>query len=165
MDVPQGGSGQAGDSRWAATAGARHPFPDVLARSWRREGSNHGGCPASSRSPLPARQLRRSATHPCTHAHELRAASLHVAPHRKPTAIATAAPTRTTPYQRNAPVPQLRMRCADSVTYASARPSVPCPPRSAARTPPAPSGPAPPSARPGRRHGCRGRSRSRRGRR
>jgi hypothetical protein len=31
-------------------------------------------------------------------------------------------------------------------------------------TPPAPSGPAPPSARPGRRRGCRGRCRSRRGR-
>jgi hypothetical protein len=133
------GSGQAGDSRSAATAGARHPFPDVLARSRRREGSNHGGCPASSRSLLPARQLKQSATHPCRHAHELGAASLHVAPHRKPTAIATAGPTRTTPYQQDTLVPQLRIRCADSVTFASGCPSVPCPP-------PAPSSPTPPLA-------------------
>lgn len=56
----------------------RHLFPDALARSLRREGSNHGACPASSRSLLPAGQLKRSATHPCRDAHELRAASLHV---------------------------------------------------------------------------------------
>lgn len=143
---------------WGQTVGRDRspcrPFPDALARSRRRKGSNHGACPASSRSLLPARQLKQSATHPCMYAHELRAVSLHVAPYRNPTAIATAAPTRTTPHQQNPPVPQLHLRCADSVAdsvmYASARPSAPCPPRSAACKPPAPPGPVPPSARPGR---------------
>jgi hypothetical protein len=125
MDVPQGGAARLGIAGGPRPQARAIRFPDVLARSCRREGSNHGGCPASSRSLFPAGQLKRSATHPCTHAHELRAASLHAAPHRKPTAIATAAPTRTTPYQQNAPVTQLRIRCADSVTCASARPSAP----------------------------------------
>lgn len=148
---------------WGQTVGRdrdpHHPFPDTLARSRRHEGSNHGVCPASSRSLLPAGQLKHSATHPCVHAHELRAASLHVAPHRKTTAIATAAPTRTTPHQQNSSVPQLRLRCvdsvADSVVYASALPSAPCPPRSAACKPPAPPGPLL------RRHGAGTRARAR----
>ncbi len=122
MDVPRGGAARLGIAG-GPRPGARHPFPDVLARTLRREGSNHGGCPASNRSQLPARQLQHSATHPCTRAHGLRTASLHVTPHRNPTAIATAAPTRTTPYQQNAPMTQLRIRCADSVTCASAHPS------------------------------------------
>lgn len=70
---------------WGQTVGRdrrpRHPFPDSLARSRRCEGSNHGGCPASSRSLLPAGQLRGAATHPWLPAHELGAASLHVVLH------------------------------------------------------------------------------------